>query len=80
LRGTGGTVTVTTSRPNIITASVVGNGITVGNQCRFTMFCPNMPVYKLIVGGYQKVNNVLVGNALIEFSDAFQLYEFVGDA
>ena len=30
LRGTGATVTVTTNRPNIITASVVGNGITVG--------------------------------------------------
>lgn len=80
LRGTGATVTVTTNRPNIITASVVGNGITVGNQCSFTMFCPNMPTYKLIPGGYQKTNGVLVGNALIEFSDAFQLYEFVGTA
>ena len=44
------------------------------------MFCPNMPTYKLTVGGYQKVNNVLVGNALIEWSDSFQFYEFVGDA
>ena len=80
LRGTGATVTVTTNRPNIITASVVGNGITVGNSCSFTMFCPNMPTYKLIPGGYQKTNGVLVGNALIEFSDAFELYEFVGTA
>jgi hypothetical protein len=80
LRGTSGTVTVTTNRPNIITASVVGNGITVGNSCSFTMFCPNMPTYKLIPGGYQKTNGVLVGNALIEFSDAFELYEFVGTA
>jgi hypothetical protein len=80
LRGTGGTVTVTTNRPNIITASVVGNGITVGNSCSFTMFCPNMPTYKLIPGGYQKTSGVLVGNALIEFSDAFELYEFVGTA
>jgi len=80
LRGSGSTVTVTTNRPNIITASVVGNGITVGNSCNFTMFCPNMPTYKLIPGGYQKTNGVLVGNALIEFSDSFQLYEFVGDA
>jgi hypothetical protein len=80
LRGTSGTVTVTTNRPNIITASVVGNGITVGNQCNFTMFCPNMPTYKLVPGGYQKTNGVLVGNALIEFTDSFQLYEFVGTA
>jgi hypothetical protein len=79
-RGTGSTVTVTTNRPNIITASVVGSNITVGNSCRFTMFCPNMPTYKLIPGGYQKTNGVLVGNALIEFTDAFQLYEFVGTA
>ena len=79
-RGSGSTVTVTTNRPNIITDSVVGDGITVGNQCRFTMFCPNMPTYKLTVGGYQKVNGVLVGNALIEWTDAFQFYEFVGDA
>jgi hypothetical protein len=39
-----------------------------------------MPTYKLIPGGYQKTNGVLVGNALIEFSDAFELYEFVGTA
>ena len=77
LRGSSSTVTVTTNRPNIITDSVVGDGITVGNTCKFTMFCPNMPTYKLTVGGYQKVNNVLVGNALIEWSDAFQFYEWV---
>ncbi len=80
LRGSSSIVTVTTNRPNIITASVVGNGITVGNECSFTMFCPNMPTYKLIPGGYQKTNGVLVGNALIEFSDSFQLFEFVGTA
>ena len=80
LRGAGSTVTITTNRPNIITASVVGDGITVGNTCQFYMFCPNMPTYKLIPGGYQKTNGVLVGNALIEFTDSFQLYEFVGTA
>ena len=77
LRGSSSTVTVTTNRPNIITDSVVGDGITVGNSCKFTLFCPNMPVYKLIPGGYQKTNGVLVGNALIEWSDAFQFYEWV---
>ncbi len=77
LRGSSSTVTVTTNRPNIITDSVVGDGITVGNSCKFTLFCPNMPVYKLIPGGYQKTNGILVGNALIEWSDAFQFYEWV---
>ena len=80
LRGSAGTVTITTNRPNILTGTLTGLGIIVGNNCQFNMFCPNMPTYKLIPGGYQKTNNVLVGNALIEFSDAFQLYEFVGTA
>ena len=80
LRGSGSTVTVTTSRPNILTGTLTGLGIIVGNDCQFNVFCPNMPTYKLIVGGYQKTGGVLVGNALIEFSDAFQLYEFVGEA
>ena len=80
LRGSAGTVTITTNRPNILTGTLTGLGIIVGNNCQFNMFCPNMPTYKLIPGGYQKTNNVLVGNALIEFSDSFQLYEFVGTA
>jgi hypothetical protein len=80
LRGGGSTVTVTTNRPNIITAAVATNGIIVGNACQFNMFCPNMPIYKLTPGGYQLSNNAVVGNALIEFSDSFQLYEFVGTA
>ena len=80
-RGTGSTVTITTNRPNIITASVVGNGITVGNSCDFYMFCPNMPTYKLIPGGYLRgAGTTTLNNALIEFSDAFQLYEWVGTA
>lgn len=74
------TVTVTTSRPNIITDSVVGEGITVGSNCYFNMFCPNMPVYKLIVGGLLTNGTTVTNNALIEWSDSFFLYEFVGDA
>jgi len=78
-RGTGVTVTVTTHRPNIITATVDTLNIVVGNACTFRLFCPNMPVYKLIVGGRQQsAGGTLVGNALIEWSDAFQLYEYVG--
>lgn len=80
LRGTGSTVTVTTNRPNIIDPSVVNAPITVGNACEFNMFCPNMPTYKLIPGGYQRSNGTVLGNALIEFSDDFALYEWVPGA
>ena len=79
-RGGSSTVTVTTHRPNIITASVVGDGITVGNSCQFYMFCPNMPIYKLIPGGYQKSGSTVLGNAIIEWSDTFNLYEWVATA
>lgn len=79
-RGTGATVTVTTHRPNIITNSVVGNNITVGASCQFYMFCPNMPVYKLIPGAPIYAGNTVVNNAIIEWSDSFQLYEWVATA
>jgi hypothetical protein len=79
-RGSGPTVTVTTSRPNIISANITGDGITVGNACEFYMFCPNMPTYKLIVGGYVGNGITTKSNALIEFSDPFELFEFVGTA
>lgn len=80
LRGTGSTVTVTTNRPNIITGVVAGNKITVGNKCKFYMFCPNMPTYKLIPGGAVISNGVVTNNALIEFSDSFNLFEWVATA
>jgi hypothetical protein len=80
LRGLGTTVQITTNRPNILTSSVVGSGIIVGNACQFKLFCPNMPVYKLVPGGYQRQNGVTLGNALIEFSDDFKLYEWVATA
>lgn len=76
LRGSGSTVTVTTNRPNIITSSVVGAGLTVGSACTFNMFCPNMPTYRLVPGGYVPGLN----NALIEFSDDFEFMEWVGTA
>lgn len=80
LRGSGSTVVVTTNRPNIITSSVTGEGIIVGNNCQFNMFCPNMPTYKLIPGGYVGNGTTTTNNALLEFSDSFELFEFVGDA
>jgi hypothetical protein len=79
-RGTGSTITITTNRPNIISTSVVGDGITVGNDCEFYMFCPNMPTYKLIPGGYIKSGSTTLNNALIEFNDSFTLYEWTGTA
>ena len=80
LRGSGSTVVVTTSRPNILTGSLTGKAIIVGNTCQFNMFCPNMPLYKLIPGGYVGNGATTTNNALLEFSDSFQLYEFVGTA
>lgn len=80
LRGNSNTITVTTNRPNILSVNVVNLGITVGNACKFNMFCPNMPTYKLIPGGYTTSNGITINNALIEFSDNFQLYEYVGTA
>lgn len=79
-RGSGSTVSIETSRPNIITDSVVGYNLNVGNDCQFNMFCPNMPTYKLVVGGQMMSNTTVINNALIEFTDSFQLFEFVGDA
>ena len=79
LRGAGSTVTVTTNRPNIIPTSVTNLGITVGTNCKFTMFCPNMPTYKLIPGGTIYSNGVMLNNAYIEWSDTFNLYEYFGD-
>jgi hypothetical protein len=79
LRGGGSDVTITTNRPNIISTSVTGLGITVGNSCQFRVFCPNMPTYSLSPGGYQKNSSgVVVGNALINFDSEFELYEWVG--
>jgi hypothetical protein len=80
LRGSGSTVVVTTNRPNILTGSLTGQGIIVGNTCQFNMFCPNMPTYKLTPGGYVGNGTTTTNNALLEFSDSFELYEFVGDA
>lgn len=80
LRGGGSTVTVTTHRPNIISTSVTGEDITVGNDCSFTMFCPNMPTYKLTPGGLLKQNGAVISNALIEFTSEFLLHEWTGSA
>lgn len=80
LRGSGSTVTVTTNRPNIITTLGTSPGIIVGNNCQFYMFCPNMPTYVLKPGGQAMSGSTLINNAYLEFSDPFELYEWVGAA
>lgn len=76
---TGGDLYIRMNRSNFI-SSTVGSGITVGPSCQFNLFCPNMPTYKLIPGGYVETSGVTVNNALVEFSDPFNLYEWVGGA
>ena len=82
VRGSTGTVTLTTNRPNFFTTSVVGAGLTVGSGCTFNLFCPNMPTYKLVPGNYALNNTTgaVLNKARVEFSDVFELYEFVGSA
>ena len=80
LRGSGTTVQVITNRPNILTGSVVGNTLKYGNDCEFKMFCPNMPTYTLVPGGYQQTSGVTTNNALLAWSDDFELYEWVATA
>lgn len=80
IRGNTNTVTVTTHRPNILTGNLVGLGIRVGNDCQFNMMCINMPAYRLTVGGMTRNNINVTNNALIEFSDPFEFFEYVGSA
>jgi hypothetical protein len=70
IRGAGSTVTVTTHRPNFITASVANSAVTFGNSCQFRMIATSMPLYRLSPGG---------ANALVNFSGDFELHEFTGD-
>lgn len=80
LRGSSSLVSFVVHRPNILTGSVVNLPITIGNACQWRMFCPNMPTYKLIVGGSSLSYGELISNAYIEWSDDFLLYEFVSEA
>lgn len=76
----GANITITTNRPNILTGTLTGLGVIVGNNVQFKMFCPNMPTYKLTPGGYVGNQTTTTNNALIEWSDSFRLYEYVGTA
>jgi len=78
IRGGSSSVVLTTHRPNILSASVSGLNVVVGNACSFTLFCPNMPLYKLTPGAPLYSGATLISNALIEWSSDFNLYEMVG--
>lgn len=65
-RGSGTTVTVTTHRPNFITASVLNASLTFGNAVQFRMIATAMPTYSIIPGRLVKINGQL------------QLHEFTG--
>lgn len=69
LRGTGNTVSITTHRPNFIGTATHNHHILVGNDVQFNVFCPNMPSYTLVAGGY---------GSLVSWNGDFQLYEYTG--
>jgi len=80
-RGSGSTIQVTTHRPNILSSQPSsGTKLDFGNETNFRVFCPNMPTYRLVIGGAQFEYGVMINNALIEFSDNFLLYEYVASA
>ena len=77
LRGTNNTVTITTHRNNFL-GSVANQSITVGNDCSFRVFCPNMPVYRLLPGAfYYNSLGEKKNGARIEWSDSFRLQEWI---
>ena len=80
LRGSSGTVTIVTHRPNIISDSVTGLSLNWGNDVEFNVFCPNMPTYTLAPGGYIRQGSTVINNALVTFTDNFLLYEYVASA
>jgi hypothetical protein len=80
LRGSGSSVTLTTHRPNIITSGVAGATLIVGSACSVRVFCPNMPNYKIINGAQRYLNGVLTNRGIVEFTEAFQLVEYLAEA
>jgi hypothetical protein len=70
-RGSGLTQTFTVHRPNLLSNSVDGLPITVGNGVYFNVICTNMPTYTMVPGA---------NNAYIQFSSNFSLYESTGTA
>jgi len=71
------TITFEVNRPNFL-GTVASLAITVGSACQFRVFCPNMPTYRLTPGGYVANGSTVLNNGLIEFSNEFELYEWVG--
>jgi hypothetical protein len=81
VRGTDTTVTITTHRPNILTNSVAGLTLLVGNNVNFNLFVAEMPTYKLSTGAIKyDSNGTLINNGIVEWSGTFDLYEWVSGA
>jgi len=75
------TVSITTNRPNFfVNSPTAGQGLVVGNAVSFYMFCPKMPVYKLIPGATKYTGSTRTNNAYLEWSSDFGLYEYTGGA
>lgn len=75
------TITFQTSRPmDFVSYTPNVSGINVGVNCSFNVFCPNMPTYRLVPGNQAYNGSTLINNARIEFTDVFELYEWVGGA
>jgi len=75
------TITFQTSRPmDFVTYVPNVYGINGGVNCNFNVFCPNMPTYRLVPGNPVYNGSTLINNARIEFSEPFELYEWVGGA
>lgn len=74
-------ITVTTHRPNIITGSVGGLGLTVGSNCQFQVFMPELPTPQLSPGAWSRdsFGNVK-NNAIVNWSGQFTLVEWTGAA
>lgn len=74
-------ITVTTHRPNIITSSVTGLGITVGGSCQFNLFCADLPTPQLSPGARRlDTQGNTSNNAICGWSGPFTLVEWTAGA
>jgi hypothetical protein len=62
-------VTITVHRGNFLTGTLTNLALNFGSDCRFQMFCQNMPTYTIIKMGKE---------AYIQFDSEFQMYEWTG--
>jgi hypothetical protein len=87
VRGSGTTVAVPVHRPNIFSTTPSANtGVNFGAACQFRLVAANMPTYRLVPGGFMAAQGVTgnsripESNAYIEWSDDFELVEYMAAA